>query len=124
MDEVRFVLKCFVFAGLLLMLSQLKTKSGTIETDIQATLVSSQTAGLVNKVADGGVKAVKDFGAYLRTRITATIQSAPSKEAVQEKAENVSVDMKKAVQKIEASVKSASQQVPEGTADDEVEEIE
>jgi len=124
MDEARFVVKCFIFAALLVMLTQLKTKSGTIESDIQATLVSSQTASLINKVADGGVKAMKDFGSYMRTKVTASIQSAPAaKDAVQEKIENVTVDTKKAIQKIEASVKSAAQTTVE-TADDEVEEVE
>lgn len=119
MDEARFVLKCFLFSALLIMLSQLKTKSGTIETDIQATLVSSQTAALVNKVADGGVKGLRDLGSYLRTKISSSIQSAPSKEAVQEKAEAAVVDTKKAIQKIEAGVKTAVD-----TAADEVEEVE
>ncbi len=123
MDEARFVLKCFLFAALLVMLSQLKTKSGTIETDIQATLVSSQTADLVNRVADGGVKAVKDLGAYLRTKISSSIQGSPSKEEVQEaanvKLEAAVVDTKKAIQKIEASVKTAV-----STAHDEIEEVE
>jgi len=124
MDEARFVVKCFIFAALLVMLTQLKTKNGTIESDIQATLVSSQTASLVNKVADGGVKAIKDFGGYIRTKVTASIQSAPAaKETVQEKVENVAVDTKKAIQKIEASVKSAAQTTHDA-ANDEVEEVE
>lgn len=120
MDEARFVLKCFLFAALLITLSQLKTKTGTIETDIQATLVSSETASLVNKVADGGAKAVRDLGIYLRTKIQATVQSAPAaKEQVQQSTQAAVADTKKAIQKIEASVKSAV-----STADDEVEEIE
>lgn len=119
MDEARFVIKCFLFAALLIMLSQLKTKTGTIETDIQATLVNSQTADLVNKVADGGVKGIRDLGTYLRTKITSSIQGAPGKEEVQEKAQAVVVDTQKAIQKIEASVKTAV-----STAEDEVEEVE
>ena len=126
MDEARFVLKCFVFSALLLVLTQLKTKTGTIESDIQAKLISSETAELVNKVADGGVKAIKDFGIYMRTKISSSIQAAPSKEAVQRKAEAVTekveaitVDTKKAIQKIEASVKSAA-----SAAGNEIEEIE
>jgi hypothetical protein len=125
MDEARFVVKCFLFAAILLVLSQLKTKSGTIETEIQATLMSSQTANLVNKVADGGAKAVKDFGSYLRTKASATIQAAPStKEALQEKVETATVDTKKAIQKIETSVKSATHNANQAADDDEVEEIE
>lgn len=123
MDEARFVLKCFLFAALLIMLSQLKTKSGTIETEIQATLVNSQTASLVNKVADGGVKAIKDLGTYIRTKVTSSIQAAPSKEAVQEKAEVIVTDTKKVIQKIEESVTTAVDKTAD-TVDEEVEEIE
>jgi hypothetical protein len=119
MDEARFVLKCFLFAALLITLSQLKTKTGTIETQIQATLVSSETASLVNKVADGGVKAIRDLGSYLRSKISAGIQGAPAKEEVQDKAEAAVADAKKAIQKIEASVKTAVT-----TAEDELEEAE
>lgn len=119
MDEARFVLKCFLFAALLITLSQLKTKTGTIETQIQATLVSSETSGLVNKIADGGVKAIRDLGSYLRAKISAGIQGAPAKEEVQQKAEAAVADTKKAIEKIEASVKTAVT-----TAEDEVEEVE
>lgn len=66
MDEARFVLKCFGFAALVLVLSQLKTKSGTIETDIQAALVNSKTAEFVNMAADGGVKAIRAMVSYAK----------------------------------------------------------
>lgn len=66
MDEARFVLKCFAFAALVLVLSQLKTKTGTIETDIQATLVNSKTSEFVNMAADGGVKAIREIAAYAK----------------------------------------------------------
>lgn len=123
MDEARFVIKCFLFAALLVTLSQLKTKSGTIETDIQATLVSSQTAEMVNKVADGGVKGIRDLGSYLKAKVTSAVQGAPNKEAVQEKAEAAVADTKKAIQKIEASVKTAVDQTAD-SAEEEIEEIE
>ena len=66
MDEARFVLKCFGFAALLLVVSQLKTKTGTLETDIQATLVNSKTADFVNKAADGGAKAIRSIISYAK----------------------------------------------------------
>ena len=66
MDEARFVLKCFGFAALLLVVSQLKTKTGTLETDIQAALMSSKTAEFVNKAADGGAKAIRDVINYAK----------------------------------------------------------
>jgi hypothetical protein len=66
MDEVRFVFRCLVVAGLILVVSQLKTKSGTIESDLQGALVNSSTASFVNHVVDGGVKAIRNLGVYVK----------------------------------------------------------
>lgn len=60
MDEVRFVIKCFLFSALLLVLTQLKTGGITIENQIQSSLVNSEVADFVNKTANGGVKIIKD----------------------------------------------------------------
>lgn len=64
MDEIKFVMKCFVFAALLLVLTQVKTKDATIESHIEAALVSSQVSNFVNKTAAGGAKLLKDAGHY------------------------------------------------------------
>ena len=64
MDELRFILKCFVFSALLLMLTQIKTGELTIEKHIEATLINSKMADFVNNVANGGVKIIKDAGHY------------------------------------------------------------
>ena len=70
MDEARFVLKCFAFAAIVLVVSQVKTKSGgTIENQIQATLVSSEMASFVNKAADGGAQLIKDGAVYLKAKM-------------------------------------------------------
>jgi hypothetical protein len=60
MDELKFVCKCFLFAGILVALSQVKMSGLTIETHVQSALVSSQTADFVNKAAQGGVKLLQD----------------------------------------------------------------
>lgn len=64
MDEIKFVLKCFVFAALLLVLTQIKSGETTIEGHIEAALINSEVAGFINKVADGGVKMIKDGAHY------------------------------------------------------------
>lgn len=64
MDELRFVLKCFVFAILFLVLTQIKTGDTTIEKQIESSLVNSKVSDFVNKVADGGVKLIKDGNHY------------------------------------------------------------
>lgn len=60
MDELKFVLRCFIFSAAVLMLTQLKTGNVTIENRIEASLMNSRTAEFVNKVAHGGVQLIKD----------------------------------------------------------------
>ena len=122
MDEARFVLKCFLFAALLLMFSQLKTKDGTIETEVQAALVSSQTAHLVNKIAEGGVRAVHDIAGFIKNKVSGT-QSSPDRAAaniIGEKLEAAQVDTKAALKNIESKVKAQTDVLDD---DDAIEEI-
>lgn len=65
MDELKFVLRCFGFAALVLVFTQIKAGDETIESHIQATLINSKVSGFVNKVAEGGVKLIKDGSAYV-----------------------------------------------------------
>lgn len=120
MDELRFVGKCFVFAALILMVSQIKTKNGTIETEIQATLTSSQTAHLVNKVASGGVKAIKNVSLFIKDKISSSSARSPSNSEVEDKMEAAVVDTKAAVHKIEQKVKAEVRDLDEI----EIEELE
>lgn len=64
MDELRFVLKCFAFSALFLVLTQIKAGDKTIENHIHSSLVNSKVSDFVNKVADGGVKLIKDSYYY------------------------------------------------------------
>ena len=59
MDELKFVLRCFVFSCLLLMFSQVKTDGVTYESRIQNFLVNSEVAFFMQDAAAGGVKAIK-----------------------------------------------------------------
>ncbi len=65
MDEFKFVLRCFGFAALILVLTQIKAGEATIEAHIQASLVNSKISNFVNKVAEGGVKLIKDGSNYV-----------------------------------------------------------
>ncbi len=56
MDEFKFVLKCFLFACLVLAVSQVRTSGLTIEARIQNTLLSSSVSNFLNQAAEGGVK--------------------------------------------------------------------
>ena len=59
MDELKFVLRCFLFSCLLLMLSQVKADGVTYEARVQTFLVNSEVAFFVQDAAAGGVKAIK-----------------------------------------------------------------
>lgn len=61
MDELKFVLKCFLFACALLTLTQLKTNGLTIESRIQNSLLNTAVADFLNQTAAGGVKLVKNL---------------------------------------------------------------
>lgn len=87
MDEMRFVFKSFLFAAFLIFVSQLKTKNGTIESQIQNVLVNSESAELVNKIADGGAKLVKDSAVYIQNKIKSKNKDLALKQ-VQEDVQN------------------------------------
>lgn len=61
MDEFKFVLKCFLFACLLLTLSQLKMNGLTVEARIQNGLLNTTVANFLNQTAAGGVKLIKNI---------------------------------------------------------------
>lgn len=65
MDEFKFVIRCFGFAALILVLTQIKAGEVTIEGHIQASLVNSKVSGFVNKVAEGAVKLIRDGSVYV-----------------------------------------------------------
>ena len=116
MDEFRFVMKCFAFAVLLLLVSQLKTKHGTIESELHAALVNSKTAEFVNKAAEGGVKLIRNGTDFLKSKVSGTRTAANATEAV----ELIAIpEKKKAV-----SVKTASDKTIVDVVDESVEEIE
>jgi hypothetical protein len=56
MDELRFVIKCFIFSCLLFAASQIKTDGHTLEARVQGFLVSSTVAEFMNQSAHGGAK--------------------------------------------------------------------
>ena len=123
MDELKFVGKCFFLAALILVLSQIKTKEGTIETAIQSSLTSSETAHLVNKVASGGAKAVKALGSFIKEKINSTSASTPSPSQVEEKIQTAKVSTQEAVDKIEQKVKAEIKDL-DALEIEEIEELE
>jgi hypothetical protein len=69
MDEFKFVLKCFIFASLLMCLTQLKTDGLTLEARLHGFLISSPVAEFVNKSAQGGVKLIEEFSIRVKKTV-------------------------------------------------------
>lgn len=61
MDELKYVLKCFLFASLLLMFSQTRVGGLTIESKVEIFLTESSTAHFMQMAAEGGAKALTEF---------------------------------------------------------------
>ena len=70
MDELKFVLKCFVFAVLFLVLTQIRAGEKTLEGHIESGLVNSRVADVVNKVAQGGVRLINDTARSVKESYT------------------------------------------------------
>lgn len=59
MDELRFVIKCLVFASLLMIFSQVKVDGLTYEARAESFLTRSEVAFFMQEAAAGGTKAIK-----------------------------------------------------------------
>lgn len=81
MDELKFVLKCFGFAALLLVFSQLKTNDVSVENRLQASLVNSQMSDFVNKTAQGGAKLIQNVYKFCIEKINSGRKSEVSHSA-------------------------------------------
>ena len=84
MDELKFVARCFGFAAVLLVISQLKTGGVTIENRVQTTLVNSEVADFVNKSAQGGIKLVNTTTASIKAYYNKRNKKTSSAEEVSE----------------------------------------
>lgn len=134
MDEMKFVLKCFALAALLVAISQIKTANGTVETQIHAALVSSETSNFVNKAASGGAKALKEGWGYIQTQFAkrnATEMKKPEAQAevnpIVAKPVDKTVIQQAGIHKIESDQSTAQLQKQvlqqEDSVDDLIEEV-
>lgn len=85
MDEIKFVVKCFIFAGLLITTSQMQTDGITIESKIEIFLTDSKSAHFMQEAATGGVKFLKEAFAFTKTFIEEKISSTPSTKFIKNK---------------------------------------
>ena len=113
MDEFKFVLKCFIFATALLVFMQIKAGDHTIEGHIQANLVNTKVSDFVNKVADGGVKIIKDAGHYTSETYVNWRQGENLKHQSESPKLNNAVEKIKASQKAELSLDEVAEYIEE-----------
>lgn len=79
MDEFKFVMKCFLFACLLVTLSQMQTEGVTIESKVEVFLLDSKPAQFMQSAAAGGVKAIKEAFVFAKTFIAEKVNHSSSK---------------------------------------------
>lgn len=61
MDEFRFVIRCFIFAALIIMLSRVQFADETLESRAESFLQDSETAHFLQQSAEGGVRVAEKF---------------------------------------------------------------
>ena len=70
MDELKFVLKCFLFASLVMMFSQVKSGGLTLESKVEVFLTESTTAHFMQTAAEGGAKVISEMYENAKTFIS------------------------------------------------------
>ena len=73
MDEFKFVVKCFLFACLLMNLSQVQTNGITIESKVEVFLTESKAGQFIQEAAVGGVKVLNEAFAFTKAFIAEKI---------------------------------------------------
>lgn len=89
MDEIKFVLRCFLFACLLFAISQLKTEGITLESRLHGFLISTPVAEFVNNSAHGAVKFIQKS----TNEISALITGFANKPEKSKQTNNKDIDL-------------------------------
>lgn len=69
MDEFKYVMKCFLFAALVMTFSQLETEGVTWESRAEIFLTESKAAHFMQEAAAGGAKVIKEALIYSKNFI-------------------------------------------------------
>lgn len=93
MDELKFVMKCFLVTCLLFALSQYKTDGITVESQLQNYLVSSSVAQFVNESAHGAVKIIKKTNNDLSTMINNFLHKPEKKQRASTQIKSDDIDL-------------------------------
>ncbi len=93
MDELKFVMKCFIVTCLFFALSQYKTDGITIESKLQNYLVSSRVAQFVNESAQGAVKIIKKTNNDLSSMINKFLHKPDKKQKASTQIRSDDIDL-------------------------------
>jgi hypothetical protein len=70
MDELKFVLKCFIFASLVMVFSQTRSGGLTLESKAEVFLTESSTARFMQTAAEGGAKFLSEMYSTTKSYLT------------------------------------------------------
>lgn len=73
MEELKFVLKCFLFTALLVVLSQVKIGGASIEAYSFHWLRQSTVSQYIQSVAAGGAMALRNLGTTVKDGVASTV---------------------------------------------------
>ncbi len=73
MEELKFVLKCFCFTALLIVLMQVKVGGASIETHSFRWLQRSTVSQYIQSAAAGGAMALRNLGQTLKDGVASTV---------------------------------------------------
>lgn len=73
MEELKFVLKTFVFTCLLIVLMQVKVAGGTIESHSFHWLQRSTVSQWIQSAAAGGAMALRNLGHHVKEGVASTV---------------------------------------------------
>lgn len=83
MDEFKYVMKCFLFAALVMMFSQVESDGITWESKAEVFLTESKAAHFMQEAAAGGAKALKEAFIFSKNFISEKMGSSSPKKSFQ-----------------------------------------
>ena len=83
MDEFKYVMKCFLFAALVMTFSQVESDGITWESKAEVFLTESKAAHFMQEAAAGGAKVLKEAFIYSKNFISEKMGSSSAKRSFQ-----------------------------------------
>lgn len=79
MDEFKYVIKCFLFAALVMTFSQVETEGITWESKAEVFLTESKAAHFMKEAATGGAHVIKEAFFFSKRFVSEKMNGASSK---------------------------------------------